>query len=165
MSKWKRSRRKAVVQLGWFKPQKHWDRWDYTAVIAAIGGVVAALLLYFELPFFSCMFRWLTGWPCISCGLTRATLSLVRGQVVEALHYNPLGLLVELCFIGAALWGALSRLRGWKRPLLYFSPKERQWLWRLGVVLVLLNYAHIIAYHRPWEEGASGAYTFFRSLL
>jgi hypothetical protein len=142
---------RAFVHIEWREVPKQWDKWDHAAVLAVAAGLVAALLLHFEWPFLRCGFRWLTGWPCISCGLTRATLSLAKGRVWEAFFYHPLGALLELVWLWAASWGVLSRLFSWKRPWVHLSKKEKRYLWAAGVLLLLLSYAQVLSYHRPWE--------------
>jgi len=137
------------VHLEWNAPPRQWDMWDYTAAFMALAGLGAAVSLYFNVPLWGCLFRRLTGWPCLSCGLTRATLSLAGGQLGQALHYNPLGTLVEMALLPAALWGGLSRLFGWKRPFLQLSSHGRRRLWYGVAVAVLLNYIQLLSYHRP----------------
>jgi len=53
-----------------------------------------------------CVFARVTGKPCPGCGMTRATVSLARGEVAEAMKLHPLspvaspvlgGLLVLAC--------------------------------------------------------------------
>jgi len=139
----------------WYKAPPHWEGWDYAALGAGVWGVGATALLYWGIPLWGCSFRWLTGWPCLTCGLTRATLSLAGGHWGQALHYSPLGVFVELVLLGLALWGALSRIGGWKRPRLRLSSRLKRWCWGLGVVLVLLNYAQVLSYHRPWAPEAA----------
>ncbi len=41
-----------------------------------------------------CLWRNLFGVDCISCGLTRAVCSVVHGDLLRAMHYNPLVLFV-----------------------------------------------------------------------
>jgi hypothetical protein len=139
------------VHLEWREVQKPWDSWDYTALLVAAAGPVAALVSYFEVPLWGCTFRWLTGWPCFSCGLTRATLSLAAGRPWEALGYNPLGVFLEAAVGVAALWGFLSRRYSWRRPVVYLSSRGKRRLWTAAVAVVLLNYAQVLSYHRPWE--------------
>ena len=83
-----------------------------------------------------------------------------------ALHHNPLGVLLEVAFMLAALWGFSSRCFGWRRPSLHLSPRGRRRLWVSVAVLVLLNYVQVLSMHRPWEWGPSkkndGALFFFK---
>ncbi len=64
-----------------------------------------------------CVFRLLTGLPCMFCGLTHAFHALSQGQVTTALHFHPLVMpaygLVVFHFILACL-----RLLGWKHTRL-----------------------------------------------
>ena len=71
-----------------------------------LGALVCAGSLAAVLPL--CPLANLTGWPCPSCGLTRATLALLQGDVVDALALHPLAPLVLLLlsvFAGGAWLG------------------------------------------------------------
>ena len=63
----------------------------------AVGMVVVAALVpptaLDRLPAL-CLFRNLAGWECPGCGMTRAVLSLLRGDLATALHYNRMVVLV-----------------------------------------------------------------------
>ena len=53
------------------------------------------LLVYTPNERFSlCGFRWLTGYPCPLCGLTRAMFHLVKGHWQTAIEYHALSPLV-----------------------------------------------------------------------
>jgi glucan phosphoethanolaminetransferase (alkaline phosphatase superfamily) len=52
------------------------------------AGIVSADNVGNVLPFF-CPFKILTGIPCPGCGMTRAILSITKGDFREALNYNP----------------------------------------------------------------------------
>jgi uncharacterized protein DUF2752 len=66
-------------------------------VLACAASAAAALPL--------CPLANLTGWPCPSCGLTRAALALLQGDVSEALSLHPLAPLV-LLLLGVFAGGA-----------------------------------------------------------
>lgn len=43
-----------------------------------------------------CLFKQLTGLPCPGCGCTRAFMSLLHGNVRQALWYNPVAVLLTI---------------------------------------------------------------------
>lgn len=51
-----------------------------------------------------CLFRFVTGIPCPSCGSTRSVISLLHGHFLEALSINPLGIIVAVIMIVAPVW-------------------------------------------------------------
>jgi hypothetical protein len=65
-----------------------------------------------------CIFRLITGYPCMFCGLTHALHALLLGHWIEAVSYHPLVYLafalIVLHFIFACL-----RAAGWKHPRLF----------------------------------------------
>lgn len=142
-------------RVEWVEVPEGWDRWDYTAAGVGVAGVAAVVMWHMGLSFWGCSFRWLTGWPCLTCGLTRATLSLAGGHWGQAFHYSPLGAFLEVVLVGIAIWGVLSRLLGWKRPHIWLLRRERWCLWGVGLLLLLLNYVQVVSYHRPWEVDAA----------
>jgi hypothetical protein len=56
------------------------------------------------------------GIPCPGCGLTRATLALLQGDVRGALHFHPLVLLVAPLVAALALGAAYELLRDPQHP-------------------------------------------------
>jgi hypothetical protein len=59
-----------------------------------------------------CGFANCTGVACPGCGMTRAAGQLVRGNVVEALRYHPLILLIVAELLGAwTIW--MAHRAGW----------------------------------------------------
>ena len=106
-------------------------------------AAVSALILVPLLPTLArvapvCPLHAMTGVPCPTCGATRAALSLMDGDVVAALAWNPLVALAAAGFlvggVTAPLW--LPRLRGRKPPPVWF---------RVGVPLVLgANWLYLV---------------------
>ncbi len=50
-------------------------------------GCFVALWVAFSLP---CVWRQLTGVICPGCGMSRALLALLQGDIAAALHYHPM---------------------------------------------------------------------------
>lgn len=114
------------------------------AALAALVGVW--LLRNFDPnaadnPFPACMFRALTGYYCIGCGLTRALHALVHGNLVVAFSMNPLAMLMLpiMPLLAAHSYGWNVRVL---RPLMRVITEPKFWL-------VLLP-AYWIARNLPW---------------
>jgi hypothetical protein len=72
--------------------------------LAALLGVFSVAVLT-EVPL--CPLAGTFGVPCPGCGLTRATLALLRGDLHAALHFHPLVWLlapVALAFLAVTGW-------------------------------------------------------------
>lgn len=76
------------------------------AIIASFPFFMAAVrfIPFDRLPN-TCMFFHLTGYPCPSCGMTRAITYLARLDFARAIQMNPLGLVVVAAF---GLWWVIS---------------------------------------------------------
>jgi hypothetical protein len=61
-------------------------------------AVPLALALALDFPL--CPMAGLAGIPCPGCGLTRATLALVRGDIAVAYHFHPLVFVLAPVYIG-----------------------------------------------------------------
>jgi hypothetical protein len=83
------------------------------SIVLALGAL-GALIVSTHVPF--CPMAAVLGVPCPGCGLSRATLALLRGHTGEALRFHPLVLLIAPVF----LWGmgsvAYDYVRGPRPP-------------------------------------------------
>ena len=88
----------------------HGDRRKVVAAYGALGGLSALVLLRDPLEhtvFPPCPLHATTGLFCPACGATRASSLLLRGQPLEAMHYNLLWvLLVPVVVYALVAWGA-----------------------------------------------------------
>ena len=98
--------------------------------VHALGLAAAAAALLagaWLLPpgLWTCPIRAATGWPCLTCGCTRAFRFAVRGDFPAALAASPLGTLLACACAVHVLWTAL-RLFGlpWA-PRLVATPRLR----------------------------------------
>lgn len=116
--------------------------WSCTSIGAALFGLV---WLKSGRPLPQCTFHAVTGWPCPTCGTTRATLKLLQGDLAAAFALNPLyfmGLAALAAFNLYAvivLAGRLPRLRVGALP-----PGTGQLLRWGALALLFANWAWLI---------------------
>ncbi len=117
-------------------------RWDRArrAIVATMVLLAAALVdPERPLPIGVCLWKWATGRPCPTCGLTRAVCHAMRGEWATSLDFHPAGVLVVAGFAGWAVWSALEARRG--LPLLETArSRSGSALLRLGVVVSLVSW-------------------------
>jgi hypothetical protein len=80
------------------------------ASIASLFGIAAR----FDFPL--CPMASSFGIPCPGCGLTRATLALLHGDVRGALHFHPLVWLLAPLFVGFVGTAVIDLLRDPAKP-------------------------------------------------
>ncbi len=115
--------------------------------IAALAVVTAALVVSLPpglLPAL-CPFRRITGFPCPTCGATRALAALAAGHVGSAFAFNPLATAAVLCLGGAGAVSALGRLMRLPRIRLVMRPAERTALRFGAVAVVAANWVYLLA--------------------
>ena len=96
-------------------------------------------------PVSPCVFLNLTGYPCATCGSTRAFQAMAHGRFAEAAAQNPLASLLFLGVLAAFAWhafglGLVAVTRRDVLPRLTFRP--RWWMFALLGLLVLANWAY-----------------------
>jgi hypothetical protein len=81
----------------------------------AAGGMLVVAAVWSASPVHppvACPLRASTGIPCPLCGVTRAVVAAVHGDVVASLRYNPIGVVVVLLAVAVLVRPAvLARLR------------------------------------------------------
>ncbi|WP_318349878.1 DUF2752 domain-containing protein [Aquipluma nitroreducens] len=91
-----------------------------------------------------CLFKRITGIPCPSCGSTRSVLSILKGDFVGALFWNPFGVIIMSILILAPLWILYdivlrkdSLLQVYNRSEIFLRQK---WIAIPLILLVILNW-------------------------
>ena len=77
-------------------------------VVAATAVAILVVLLYIALTShlgcgIPCVFHWLTGLECPSCGATRMCQALIRGDIQSAFQYNGCLLVLSPIILGLVM--------------------------------------------------------------
>jgi hypothetical protein len=123
---------------------------DHELVWLAVSGVVlagGAAWLAVGLGWPQCPFLAVTGWPCLTCGATRATIAFLYGDFVSAFSWNPLAFLA-LCGIAVfdlyavvVLLGRAPRLR-----MVDWTRTEKNAVRIMIVCALLANWLYLLAH-------------------
>ncbi len=95
------------------------------------------------LDFGTCGLKELAGLPCMMCGATRATLELLRGDLLGALAFQPMTIVT---YVFIVLWGlgSLAALASDRAVRWTFSERDLDVIKVAVVVLPLANWAYLI---------------------
>jgi hypothetical protein len=109
--------------------------------VVSVGGLVAAAVLAIigGLPFDLPMPTHAVGWVTPTCGLTRGSTALVRGDLGLAWRYNPASFAVVLFGVLGLVRAGVGRLGG--RWINVRLPPSRSWL-VVGALFVVVLWAH-----------------------
>jgi hypothetical protein len=113
------------------------------------GGIALVMLAAGRLtPILSfapdCVFKGLTGIPCLTCGSTRAVVHLSHGDILPALAVNPL---TTLCLISAVLYfiySLMSVVFDLPRIRFLFTDQEKNVMRAGAVILLLVQWVYLI---------------------
>ena len=116
-------------------------------LIACASGFIYLFysLLYSESSRYSvCMIKNVTGFPCPSCGTTRAVQLLFKGNFIDSLVMNPFGIFVSSAMLLLPIWIVFDLLS--KKQTLYtfyykmeFVLKQKKIAIPL-IILVIMNW-------------------------
>lgn len=109
-------------------------------MVGSLVGVCLGLFLLYRFDpvqnafYPQCAFHWFSGLSCPGCGALRATHSLLHGQLLTALRFNPLFCLLLVCGAWYGLRAVVRRLGG---PSLPHPFRHPAWAWLLvGLITV-----------------------------
>lgn len=83
----------------------------YRDGIILLAGILYAVFVRLTGLAVPCIFRTLTGWLCPGCGITRACLSLIKGNVHASFSYNPFLYIAGPCIIYLIVRGDLNYIK------------------------------------------------------
>jgi hypothetical protein len=92
----------------------------------------------------TCMVKNITGYPCPSCGTTRAIQLLLNNDWMASLQMNPFGILVALMMFGFPIWIVFDLLFKKESFYKYYQKAEciirSKWVAILLIILVIVNW-------------------------
>jgi hypothetical protein len=111
------------------------------------GGLFVFLFLFIQcLPSwfinqYPCLFRKITGLPCLSCGITRILLLLGQGEMAQAFRLSPLFTLAAVGAAGFVIYCFIAWIFGLKRIRISFDSRKEFLLLMTGLgMLLILNW-------------------------
>jgi hypothetical protein len=113
------------------------------ARIAILTGVLGVLSLAIWSDFPLCPLAGTLGVPCPGCGLTRATMALLRGDLAGALRFHPLVWLLAPLFVGFVGVSVLELVRGPAPARTARKPRIR---WNARSVTVLATFLLVLSF-------------------
>lgn len=107
--------------------------WLWLGVALAAVGMLVLWESVAGWPPVTCPFRVATGWPCLTCGSTRAVRALLAGEASAAWRWNPLATLALLAAGLYVTYAAVVAVADLPRLRVRLSASAARWL-RVGVV-------------------------------
>ena len=95
-----------------------------------------------------CIFRSVTHIPCLTCGMTRSTISLAHLHVAESFILNPLTCLTMIGLLFWALWSLINLPLKSRYIKIEFTPIERKILIYSLIGTILINWIYLIIVQR-----------------
>ncbi|MFP2925729.1 DUF2752 domain-containing protein [Pyxidicoccus sp. 3LG] len=114
--------------------------------LAGILGLLVARYVPIAriIPFWGCVLREQTGWPCLGCGLTRVADRVSHLNFVGAWEANPLGTVAAILFALAGVAMVLHLVFAVPIPEVQLSPREWNVVRLAMPVLIVVNYAYVV---------------------
>jgi len=112
--------------------------------IIAVLVLATARLLPVERMLPACIFRRITGLPCLTCGGTRAIVHLSQGNLLVSLALNPLISMILLGAIVLLIAGVAALLLDLPRPILILSRREGTMLRVIIAAMIAIHWTYLI---------------------
>lgn len=99
--------------------------------------VIALVIIFYKLNIRVCLFYNLFHMPCVGCGLSRGIYSLLSGDILTAIKYNFLSVIIGVTYIILVIWFILDILRK-KQTLNIFIIKYKKIIIIFAIVITVI---------------------------
>jgi hypothetical protein len=114
--------------------------WGLIAILAIIGARIFSWLLPFAPP---CIFRTITGIPCLTCGGSHCIVALSQLNPLASFLYNPLIMLSLVAMMLFSLGHGFAFI--FRRRLAFTISNGEKRTLRLAIILLIaVNWAYLI---------------------
>src|ERR1051325_2046654 len=118
--------------------------------VSVCSLALAAGWFLLGLPWPRCFFHDLTGFPCLTCGMTRSTIQFFHGHFLAAWKWNPL-IFAFLCGLTAFdLYAFAVVVTGAPRLRIHFSESEKKWARFIVIAALGLNWVYLLGHWRQF---------------
>jgi len=110
---------------------------------------LAAAWIAIGLPWPRCLFHDLTGFPCVTCGMTRSAIQFFHGHFLAALRWNPL-VFTALCALSIfnAYAFVVLVMRAPRIRIAHLGLAEKNFARIAMIGLLALNWIYLLAHWR-----------------
>ena len=127
--------------------------YELVALVASVGGFGVAICWFaLHLPWPICLFHALTGFPCLTCGATRAAVACFHLQFFAALKWNPLAVIIYGAIVLFDAYAVAVLVIRSRRLRAYVSPGEKKALRLAVIALFLINWIYLLAHTRMFNS-------------
>jgi len=116
-------------------------------LIACLAGLI---YLFYHIKtveadtFRACIIKSVTGYPCPSCGTTRAVSLLLKGKIIESILLNPFGIIATVIMTVFPLWVLTDIVLKKETFFRWYKKSEaiirKPWLATILILLVFINW-------------------------
>lgn len=118
---------------------------DFYVLLFSYLWIIVNLISLDGFEFIICPFRLFFNIPCFSCGLTRSVLSILHGEFLTAMLYNPLGYIATIYLIVApiALLAFPFQTFVFHKWIFNFLRRKKY----MFLLLIVMLWAYVIYFH------------------
>ena len=91
-----------------------------------------------------CFFKNVTGLPCASCGATRSLLLVLKGELSNAIHTNPLGIILGIFLAFIPVWIVYDLVTTKESFYTFYLRSEftlrKKWIATGSIALIMINW-------------------------
>ena len=110
-----------------------------------IAAAIVPVDRIFDSVGYGCAFKALTGYPCATCGTTRAFLAAADLRLGRAFMFNPAAFLVFCFFCIYIVWAVSTLMFGVPFPRVHKLSRRNVVWFAAGILLVIcLNWAFVM---------------------